>query len=207
MYDTVTRISLGNIYIYINNFERLTVTALFLLCISSLTAGQSVDQTRVEGSSGALVVNAAIAQVELSGVFSDDRSFLRRIAYVESRDGTRSDTYPPGYYGGIWKVDLVAFQSTQNNVSYPDLVALHKKIQEHFCIDWTAVQWIDLRKPLFSAFAARLFLSIITQPIPPASDLQGQAMYWKQYYNPTSVNKTVQNFIDDVRELNNMEGQ
>ena len=168
---------------------------------------QSVDHTRVPGSSGTPVVHAAVAQIQQSGVFPDDRSLLRRIAYVESRDGTHPDTYRAGYHGGIWQVDLIGFMDTQNNASHPGLHAKYQKIQEHFGIDWPTVQWMDLRKPLFSALAARLLLFNKSPPIPPASDLRGQAMYWKLHYNTTSGNGTVQKFIDDVKALEQIEGQ
>lgn len=39
-----------------------------------------------------------------SCIFSDDRLFMRRLAYVETRDGTLYDTYSTSYNGGIWKV-------------------------------------------------------------------------------------------------------
>ena len=183
------------------------VVLLLLLYCVSLGAGQSVDQTRVAGSSGAAVVHAAVAQIQQSGVFLDDRSFLRRIAYVESRDGTHPNTYRAGYHGGIWQVDLVGFQSTQDTTSHPGLVPIHQQIQKDFGINWPVVQWMDLRKPLFSALAARLFLFNIPQSIPPASDLRRQAMYWKEHYNTPSGAGTVQKFIDDVTALEQVEGQ
>ncbi|KAL5503271.1 hypothetical protein EMCRGX_G010194 [Ephydatia muelleri] len=34
---------------------------------------------------------------------------LRRVAYVESKDGTESFTYRSGYDGGIWQIDQTAF--------------------------------------------------------------------------------------------------
>ena len=37
-------------------------------------------------------------------IFSEDRLFLRRLAYVVSRDGTGTATYRPGFNGGIWQV-------------------------------------------------------------------------------------------------------
>ena len=37
-------------------------------------------------------------------IFSEDRLFLRRLAYVMSRDGADTATYRPGFDGGIWQV-------------------------------------------------------------------------------------------------------
>lgn len=44
-----------------------------------------------------------------SCIFSEDRLFLRRLAYVESRDGTDAKTYRAGYNGGIWQVNDIVF--------------------------------------------------------------------------------------------------
>ena len=180
----------------------MSAAAFFLLC-ASFVAGQAVDQTRVAESRGATVVKAAVAQIQRSGIFPDDHSFLRRIAYVESRDGTHPGTYRARYHGGIWQVDLVGFQSTQNTAHHPSLVVKHREIRMRFGIDWSTVQWMDLRKPLFSALAARLFLSNIRKPIP--SDLMGQAAYWKMRYNTPSGHGTERKFINDVNTLEKKE--
>ena len=68
-------------------------------------------------------------------------------------------------------------------------------------IDWTTVQWVDLRKPLYSALAARLFLSNVPSAIP--SGLQEQAAYWKNYYNTSSGAGSDSKFINDVKALEN----
>lgn len=43
-----------------------------------------------------------------SCLFNNDRLFLRRLAYVESRDGTDPKTYRQGYDGGIWQVSTLS---------------------------------------------------------------------------------------------------
>ena len=164
-----------------------------------------MDNTCVPGSSGADVVHAAVVQIQQSGVFPNDHSLLRRIAYVESRDGTHPNTYRAGYHGGIWQVDLIGFKDTQDIISHPGLRKKYQKIQEHFGIDWRTVQWMDLRKPLYSALAARLLLSNKPRAIP--RDLRGQAEYWKQHYNTPKGKGTVAKFIADVKKLKQIEGQ
>ena len=116
-------------------------------------------------------------------MFGDDRQFLRRIAFVESTDGTDSDTFRQGYHGGIWQVDEDIFEITQDTATYPELADLHQQIFDNFGpgIDWTRVSWNDLRIPLFSGLAARLFLSTIPEEIP--CDIAGQATYWVTHYN------------------------
>ena len=79
-----------------------------ILFATAICIVQGVDRTVEQGASGSDVV---LAKVESSGVFRDsDKRLLRRIAYVESRDGT---TKPPN--GGIWNVSRDAFENTQQN--------------------------------------------------------------------------------------------
>ena len=44
--------------------------------------------------------------------FSEDKLFLRRLAYVESSDGSNPDTFRSGYHGGIWQVTLLTMMSS-----------------------------------------------------------------------------------------------
>ena len=157
---------------------------------------QGQDLTRTPGTSGTPVVLATVGLIRESGVFQDDRQLLRRIAWVESRDGTDSQTYRQGYHGGIWQVDLIAFQDTQN-INF-GLNSTFREIQRQFGIDWQSVQWEDLRKPLYSALAARLILSNVTESIPLASDVAAQASYWRRHYNAVG---TEARFITDVMAL------
>ena len=65
---------------------------------------ENVDKTREAETSGSDVVKATVEQIRDSKIFSDDNAFLRRLAHVESKDGTDPDTYRTGYHGGIWQV-------------------------------------------------------------------------------------------------------
>lgn len=50
--------------------------------------------------------------------FPDDKGFLRRIAWVESKYGTDKNTYRSGYHGGIWQVlILYSLNSIQYGIS------------------------------------------------------------------------------------------
>ena len=169
-----------------------TVIALF--CCFSSSIGQ-FDQTVVPEASGEAVVEAVIARIRQAAIFSDDRALLRRIAYVETRDGTDPRTYRTGYNGGIWQVDEDRLLATR---SAPELADERQQILFSFNIVWSSVIWADLRQPLFSGIAARLLLSNVSQEIPLASEIDQQANYWKQHYNP---NGTVQQFINDVVAL------
>lgn len=149
------------------------------------------------GANGSGVIEEVVSKVQ--SLFGSDNKFLRRIAYVESKDGTDKNTYRSGCNGGIWQVDRVGFESTQDTKSHPSLKAKHKRIKQSLDIDWEKVKWNDLRKPLYSGLAARLFLLKIPAPIP--SSLKDQADYWKRYYNTESGAGTAQKFIDDVNKL------
>ena len=100
----------------------------------------------------------------------------------------------------------VVFAHVQvDSIGYRDTVNLrstrryHARIKRHFGIDWARTTWYDLRKPLYSGLAARLFLVKIPAPIPSASDLPGQAAYWKRYYNTVAGKGTVWKFRRDVK--------
>ena len=161
---------------------------------------QQVDQTLEREASGADVVRATVSKIE--PVLGFDNQFLRRIAFVESRDGTGSNTYRRSYDGGIWQVDESAFRDTQNTERYPALrTRYYEKIMSAFRIDWPQVRWSDLRIPLYSGLAARLFLLNI--PLPKPCDIAGQAAFWNTHYNSDG---TQGRFIDDIQALREAEG-
>ena len=92
------------------------------------------------------------------------------------------------------QVDQTGFLDTQDVASHPGLTAKFAAIQTACGFNWATVTWQDLRKPMYSALAARLFLSNIAEAIP--ADIAGQARYWKQYYNTPAGSGTEQDFID-----------
>ena len=73
-----------------------------------MVSSQGRDDTRKMNTTGKIVVEAAVSQIVRSKIFEDDTGLLRRIACVESKDGTDPDTYNNGsYHGGIWKVSSI----------------------------------------------------------------------------------------------------
>ena len=195
---------------------KIREVVVFLFCACALFTFGGKDSTLEPETSGAAVVDAVIQRIERSGLFPDEKGFLRRIAYVESKFGKDPGTYRNDYHGGIWQVDHSytdmngvvqpgAFLDTKDTTSHPGLVDKYRKIEEYFGIDWNVVEWEDLRKPLYSGLAARLYLSNKPAPIP--DELQDQAEYWKQHYNGADGAGTEQRFIDDVMALERIEGQ
>ena len=177
------------------------ISAVLLFGVWLVEAQQ--DSTRIPESNGSAVVQATVALIQNSGIFPDDHQLLRRIAWVESKDGTDNGTYREGYHGGIWQVDNIGFRDTQNTESHPGLNAKFSNIQQQFGINWPSVQWEDLRRPLYSGLAARLFLSNVVEAIPSACNISGQASYWKTYYNTDLGAGTPEKFNEDVMSLKN----
>ena len=180
----------------------LFVTILVSLLVSRCQ-GQIAGQDLTLGleAVGTDVVLASIGRIDQSEVFTSDNRLLRRIAYAETRDGVDINTFRAGYNGGIWQVDEAIFNQTQNTAANPGLLQLYPQLMASFGIDWpNATTWADLRRPLFSALAARLFFTTVSDPIPVAGDLRGQGEYWKNNYNSDAAD-TVQGFIDSITEL------
>ena len=96
----------------------LTVIQSLIYCISA----QGVDLTRVPKVNGAGVVHAATAIIQSSRIFENDHGLLRRIAYVQSKDGTDDDTFGPESFGGIWQLNRKAFKTTKNESAYVDIL-------------------------------------------------------------------------------------
>lgn len=170
-----------------------------LLCSIAVVNGQGEDLTRETNATGSSVVEAAVGLIQGSSIFQSDNKFLRRLAYVESKDGIDPATFRGGYYGGIWKVDKVAFQDTKDVITHRALITKYLQIRSAFGFNWTDVQWSDLRKPLYSALAARLFIFNLATSIP--FGIKEQADYWKSFYHAQQGNETTATFVQDVQVL------
>lgn len=176
----------------------VAVAVLFAILSAHCTVGQLEAAIFREGGNGSAVVLLAIARLQQSGIFADDNELLRRIAYVETRDGTAENTYRQGYDGGIWAVDENVFHDTQRVDKNPRLRAKLSDIQKLFGVDWSSAEWSDLRKPFYSAIAARLVLYNVPRVIPPADDISGQAELWTSYYRQGG---SVSEFVTVANEL------
>ena len=143
-------------------------------------------------SNGTTVVLLAVATLQQSAVFSDDNGMLRRIAYVETRDGTSKS-----FEQNIWAVSHEALQLTQMSGN-PTLNVKRNLIAIEFDIDWNAVELDDMKRPFYSALAARLLLFIAPERLPDSSDITAQAQFWKQYYN---TNGSIDDFTGGAYEL------
>lgn len=155
-------------------------------------------------STGENVVDNSVNVVDKMFGYGD---FLKDIAYVESKYGKDKGTFSiydketgkdVPYYGGIWRVDRIGFDDTQNVESHPGLSKAYETIKNETGIDWKKVQYEDLQKPLYSAIAARLKLKLAQPPIPSAEDINARGQYYKQYYNSILGKGSPEKFTSDI---------
>ena len=182
------------------------ITIILFLNLLDFLYSQSIyyDLARKEGATGTNVVLATISIIKETGVFSDDNNFLRRVAYAESKDGTDPSTFRKGYNGGIWQVDEAVLLETQN-ASNP-LIGYRRGIYQKLIgstlsLDWSQANWKDMRIPIFSALAARIYFEIAGYSIPASEDVQDQGLFWKDSGYNTNNADTVETFVEAVAEL------
>lgn len=157
-------------------------------------ASSAKAQGTTPGEFGQKVVRETTKRVE--NVLGSTKGLLLKTALVESNFGRDPQTYRPGYHGGIWQVDEVGFIDTKDTVSHPKLRPAHRLIKAEWGIDWIHVHYSELRKPLFSAIAARLKYKNVPSQIP--DNVRGQAKYWKRHYNSQLGKGTVAKFMQVV---------
>lgn len=127
-------------------------------------------------SSGIDVINDAVLLTEKSGIFADDHNFVKRIAIVEAALNNSSKE------GGLWNIDKCAFVGvTQNRRKYRRLVGLQKRVRKTYGITWSRIRHYDLRRPIYSVLAVRLYLEIAMPNIPRR--LRSQAQLFSQEYH------------------------
>lgn len=162
---------------------------------------QSIDMTREPGAIGRDVVSIVTSLVQQSGIFPDDNRFLLRVAFVETRYGQHPITFKNDYDGGIWQVDRRIFLATQDVINHPELAGsggIYNGIQRAFGIDWAGLSWVDLRKPLMSVLAARIFFQLVAVSIPNAGNLTAQGELWKSSMYNNNDRMSVDLFVQVV---------
>ena len=104
-----------------------------------------------------------------------------------SRDG--DPPFPLLTDGGIWQVSLYGFLDTMDTKDHAHLTTKYEKILMNFGIHWKKVERRSLAKPMYSAIAARLYLSNFAEPIPPEYHYERQANYWWDMYMKNSESR------------------
>ena len=182
----------------------ITVVVLWLCLAAGLVLCTNVDLTLVPEENGANVVLACIAKIDVSRIFPrDDQQLIRRIAYTETENGLDPSTYSgSSNNGGIWQLSEDRYIQTKDNTDSSVL----QKIQEMFDIDWASTSWVDLRKPFFSALAARLYIELEVASVdsfPFSTNIPLQSSFWINVY--TSSSKTEADYAAVAILLNEQE--
>ena len=146
------------------------------------------------GESGSDVVNCCIKKLQETEIFLDDEGFMERVAFVMSRNGEAPFRLHTD--GGIWQVSQYAFQDTKDEIVHGHLTSLYQRLEEIFGIKWKEVSRVDLEIPMYSAIAARLYLSNFAEAIPPQSQISKQQEYWWQFYMHEHESKNAMNTSD-----------
>ncbi|XP_046370365.2 uncharacterized protein LOC124144821 [Haliotis rufescens] len=156
---------------------------LYLSLLLVVPGCLSVNVIEHAGAYGPDVVTTVVDIIRSNCILPGDKLFLRRLAYVETKDGSMPKTYSdPNNSGGIWQVSSSMLAQTQGN--QPELQPLYKILQDSLHINWMTVQWSDLRKPLYSGLAAALYLTLqtshpgVTIPL----KVEEQAIFWRDKY-------------------------
>ena len=89
------------------------------------------------------------------------------------------------------------FQRTQTESGR--LSQLYSRIRSKLGIDWSAVTWADMRRPLYSALAAAMFLTLEGAPANVPNTVDAQAAYWLTHFRKGQTTETVQNFTGPVK--------
>lgn len=173
------------------------------------------DRTIVAGESGADVVQAVLAKLEYSNVFtsnSDMREtiFMQRMAYVETRDGTEPPRFPTSTgnsSGGIWNVSPRIFQSTLIQTNLIQSISRSRLLNY---VNWTAESQMNLSLPLYSGIAIRLYLSTLSSiPSPGTTSRLAQQNFWIQHFHPEnqSLITSMNTWVNDLNALGENEGK
>jgi hypothetical protein len=159
-----------------------------------------IPKYKLAEEKGKDVVKEVVDIVTSLNLGSPEHGIMEKIAVAESRNGEHPGTYGykngERYFGGIWQVDKIGFEATQDTKSHRGLKRKYAIIKEKLGIDWTKVKWEDLTKPLYSGIAARLVLTLAIDPIP--EDEIEQGVYYKKHYN-RSGDATDQSLVDRNR--------
>ena len=151
------------------------------------------------GESGSDVVNCCIKKLQETGIFPDDKQFMERVAFVMSRNGEAS--FQLHTDGGIWQVSKYAFRDTKEETAHVRLPKKYQRLEEIFGIKWRDVSRVDLEIPMYSAIAARLYLSNFAEAIPPQYQISKQQEYWWRFYMHEHESKMFMDSSDFTREL------
>ncbi len=166
----------------------LFVTTVLLFLLGANEAGRKKLHIPYDilstSAKGWETIAKATNVLKSSRIFPSDRNLMKRIALVESSLNRTSSE------GGLWNVGTCAFyRVTQNRAKYGKrLKRIQKMVGRKFGISWTRMTYDQLRRPMYSLIAARIYLYIIlTDGIPRGANAQGKV--WSNYYHNCGESK------------------
>ena len=152
----------------------------------TIEAQESLDLTLDQNSSGIDVVRTVVAKIVFSNVFTSENagekliiaSFMRTMAYIETRDGSQLN--PLG--GGIWNIERGLFSDTKArmNSEYPDIVhRLNQTDPFNYIgrVDWESITYDNLSIPLYSGLTARIIMNLTGELLPTVTNPDYHS-YW-----------------------------
>ena len=161
------------------------------------------DWMNHDDANGSCVVEAVLKQLDKSRIFQQDHRFMRRIAYVETRDGrerVHENVTETGCHKrvGIWGITSSILQTMKNemrNVEHPDLNNVSRHICEAFGVNMTGYERLNLRNPLVSGIVAHFYLHYLTvvAGLQFPESIREQAYFWHFGYRKND------NFAEQVR--------
>ena len=101
-------------------------------------------------ANGSEVVEDVVQNLSHSGIFDPDHRFLRRIAFVETKDGTEFMTSGSGCNKqvGIWGITtimLTTMQARMRSQLYPRLMTTNEKLCQRFGVKMSGYEKLDTR--------------------------------------------------------------
>ena len=131
------------------------------------------------------IVQVVLSIIENSTIFDYDHDFMRRLAYVETKDGEDLRTSSGKY--GIWAYYLEGYNDTVNNATIYNSVAafVSQRICVEFGINVTSVNSTDVMKPIVSGVMTCFYLLAlnVTENKSIPVTVPEQATFWNEEYN------------------------
>ena len=164
-----------------------------------------------DNANGSEVVEAVLQRLDKSHIFPADHRFMRRVAYVETRNGTVTTATNTSHNlchkaVGMWGITENMLRSMKveiksNVTKYRELITASEDICAEFGVNVTGPEKLNMRNPLVSGIAARFYfyyqvllnnMALPNNELP--EDLEGQAIFFKESYTKADFNK----FLKDV---------
>ena len=167
----------------------LQIFLIAALCNTATPCLYDTEDALMLYPNGTDVVQAVISKLHSLHFKMCDRHLLRRIALVETADGTSIKLG-----GGIWALNESKFSNVAKE--------LHEVLRNKLCWNVTDDMLYDLLgQPLVSGLAATLYLNYLknnrSARIPLPGNITGQAQFWRNYYH--SRNLTEDYFVEQVK--------